>query len=58
METEDIIEEQKKDLQTKLDAAQKNVKVLEIKARSYQDQGKSALCGSDCLIAGSDCQPM
>lgn len=39
METEDIIEEQKKDLQTKLDSAQKNCKVFEIKSRSYQDQG-------------------
>lgn len=39
METEDIIEEQKKELQTKLDAAHKNCKVLEIKSRSSQDQG-------------------
>ncbi|XP_067949337.1 C-Jun-amino-terminal kinase-interacting protein 4-like isoform X1 [Watersipora subatra] len=38
METEDVIEEQKKVLQIELDEANKNCKILEIKSRNYQDQ--------------------
>ena len=41
MEIEDVIAEQKKDLQTKLDHTEKNCKVLEVKTKNYQDQGQA-----------------
>lgn len=47
MEVEDIVEEQRKDLQMRLEEAMKNGKVMEIKARSYQDQGMAAPLASD-----------
>lgn len=43
MEIEDVIAEQKKELQTKLDYTEKNCKILEVKAKNYQDQG---MCNS------------
>lgn len=58
MEIEDVIAEQKKDLQTKLDHVEKNCKIYEVKAKNYQDQGAGhkLYCLSMCEIACSFCQ--
>jgi len=41
MEIEYLVEEQKKEIQAKLDATQKSYKVLELKSKTYQDQSES-----------------
>ena len=41
MEIEDVIAEQKKDLQTKLDHSEKYCNVLEVKTKNYHDLGQA-----------------
>jgi len=48
MEIEDVIEEQRKELQTKLEYSDKNCRMLEIKVKSHQDQSKKR-CVVRCI---------